>query len=246
MSRKRVVLRERARRDAEDAVDHYLREAGDQVALGFVDALEGACGYIARQPAAGSSRHAHELNMPGLCSRRFSRSSWSRSRSTRSRSRRSCAALRPRSDGVGEPLRGVIMLNELPPYFVNAASRSIGNSDTSVVTATALANLLVARPAESATRSCACKTPWKRTATGTPSTRSSAGFSLTKSGSSPAASSSANTSTRSSGLPFNSRATCRTNRLASTRARTAPARRSWVADRRCCRVVPVQGLEPRT
>ena len=42
----------------------------------------------------------------------------------------------------GDPL--VIMLDELPPYFVNAASRSIGNSDLSVVTATALANLLVA------------------------------------------------------------------------------------------------------
>ena len=42
----------------------------------------------------------------------------------------------------GNPL--VIMLDELPPYFVNAASKSIGNSDLSVVTATALANLLVA------------------------------------------------------------------------------------------------------
>ena len=42
----------------------------------------------------------------------------------------------------GEPL--VIMLDELPPYFVNAASKSIGNSDLSVVTATALSNLLVA------------------------------------------------------------------------------------------------------
>ena len=42
----------------------------------------------------------------------------------------------------GDPL--VVMLDELPPYFVNAASKSIGNSDLSVVTATALANLLVA------------------------------------------------------------------------------------------------------
>ena len=42
----------------------------------------------------------------------------------------------------GDPL--VIMLDELPPYFVNAASKSIGNSDLSVVTATALSNLLVA------------------------------------------------------------------------------------------------------
>ena len=42
----------------------------------------------------------------------------------------------------GEPL--LIMLDELPPYFVNAAAKAIGNSDLSVVTATALSNLLVA------------------------------------------------------------------------------------------------------
>ena len=39
----------------------------------------------------------------------------------------------------GEPL--VIMLDELPPYFVNAAAKSIGNSDLAAVTTTALANL---------------------------------------------------------------------------------------------------------
>ena len=42
----------------------------------------------------------------------------------------------------GEPL--VIMLDELPPYFVNAAAKSIGNSDLAAVTTTALANLLEA------------------------------------------------------------------------------------------------------
>ena len=42
----------------------------------------------------------------------------------------------------GDPL--VIMLDELQPYFVNAASKSIGNSDLAVVTTTALSNLLVA------------------------------------------------------------------------------------------------------
>lgn len=42
----------------------------------------------------------------------------------------------------GQPL--VIMLDELPPYFVNAAAKTIGNSDLSVVTGTALSNLLVA------------------------------------------------------------------------------------------------------
>lgn len=43
---------------------------------------------------------------------------------------------------AGEPL--VIMLDELPPYFEYAKSKTIGNSDLSVVTATALSNLLVA------------------------------------------------------------------------------------------------------
>ena len=42
----------------------------------------------------------------------------------------------------GEPL--VVMLDELPPYFVNAAAKSIGSSDLAAVTTTALSNLLVA------------------------------------------------------------------------------------------------------
>ncbi len=42
----------------------------------------------------------------------------------------------------GEPL--LILLDELPPYFEYAKSKGIGNSDLSVVTATALSNLLVA------------------------------------------------------------------------------------------------------
>ncbi len=42
----------------------------------------------------------------------------------------------------GEPV--LILLDELPPYFEAARSKQIGNSDLSRVTATALANLLVA------------------------------------------------------------------------------------------------------
>ena len=41
----------------------------------------------------------------------------------------------------GEPL--VILMDELQPYLVNAASKSIGNSDLATVTTTALSNLLV-------------------------------------------------------------------------------------------------------
>lgn len=40
--------------------------------------------------------------------------------------------------------RLLILLDELPPYFVSAASVQIGNSDLARVTATALANLLIA------------------------------------------------------------------------------------------------------
>ena len=42
----------------------------------------------------------------------------------------------------GEPL--LILLDELPPYFENAKSKAIGNSDLAQVTTTALSNLLVA------------------------------------------------------------------------------------------------------
>ena len=42
----------------------------------------------------------------------------------------------------GKPL--LILLDELPPYFENARSKPIGNSDLAVVTTTALSNLLVA------------------------------------------------------------------------------------------------------
>ena len=42
MSAKPVVPRDRARRDFEDAVDYYAHEAGEQIALRFIDAIESA------------------------------------------------------------------------------------------------------------------------------------------------------------------------------------------------------------
>jgi toxin ParE1/3/4 len=66
VSTKRVLPRQIARRDVEAAVDHYSREAGRDIALGFIDALEAAYVAIARHPAAGSPRYAHELGLPGL------------------------------------------------------------------------------------------------------------------------------------------------------------------------------------
>ena len=64
MSGKPVVLRERARLDIGEAVEHYLAEAGP--ALAFIDALEGACRSIGERPAVGSPRYGHELEIAGL------------------------------------------------------------------------------------------------------------------------------------------------------------------------------------
>lgn len=66
MSVKAVVPRALARRDVDEAIDHYLSEAGEKAALGFIDDLERAFSHVARRPAAGSSRYAHELDLPGL------------------------------------------------------------------------------------------------------------------------------------------------------------------------------------
>ena len=73
MTAKPVVLRELARRDVEDAVAFYTSEAGGRVALGFIDAVETAVVAIGRHPGARSARYAHELDLPGLRSRRLKR-----------------------------------------------------------------------------------------------------------------------------------------------------------------------------
>ena len=66
MSAKPVILRVQADRDIRAAVDHYLAEAGEKAALGFIAAFEQAYRHIARHPATGSPRYAHELDLPGL------------------------------------------------------------------------------------------------------------------------------------------------------------------------------------
>jgi toxin ParE1/3/4 len=66
VSGKPVVPRDSAQRDMEDAVDHYVAPSGLRTALGFIDAVERAFGHIAVQPASGSPRYAHELELPGL------------------------------------------------------------------------------------------------------------------------------------------------------------------------------------
>ncbi len=66
MRGKPVVPRALARRDVEEAIDHYRREAGAGAAVGFVDSLEAAFALIGDHPAAGSPCSAHELDLPGL------------------------------------------------------------------------------------------------------------------------------------------------------------------------------------
>lgn len=63
---KPVVPRDRANRDVDDAVAYYLKEHAEQAALGLVDALEDAYALLSRHPAIGTSRYAHELDIPGL------------------------------------------------------------------------------------------------------------------------------------------------------------------------------------
>jgi toxin ParE1/3/4 len=63
---KKVVPRERANRDVDEAINYYLSENAPEAALGFIEALEQAYGYIGRHPSAGSLRYAGELNLPGL------------------------------------------------------------------------------------------------------------------------------------------------------------------------------------
>jgi toxin ParE1/3/4 len=63
---KPIVPREQANRDVDQALEYYLNEAGAQVALDFIDALERAYMHISRHPASGSTRYSVELNLPGL------------------------------------------------------------------------------------------------------------------------------------------------------------------------------------
>ena len=66
MTGKPIVLREQARRDVDEAVEHYLAEARAAVALAFIEGLEEAFGRVGEHPASGSPRYARELDLPGL------------------------------------------------------------------------------------------------------------------------------------------------------------------------------------
>ncbi len=59
-------LRAAAERDVEDAVVYYRDEAGPQIALDFLDALEVAIAHLCDYPLSGSLRFAFELEIPDL------------------------------------------------------------------------------------------------------------------------------------------------------------------------------------
>jgi toxin ParE1/3/4 len=63
---KQAVPRPEAQRDIDEAVDYYLREAGVEAAMGLIDSIQKAYLHLSRYPQTGSSRYAHELDLPGL------------------------------------------------------------------------------------------------------------------------------------------------------------------------------------
>lgn len=76
MIAKRIVPRAQARADADIAIEHYMTEAGADVALAFIAALEQAYAFIGEASAAGSPRWSQELNLPGLRSCRLKGFPW--------------------------------------------------------------------------------------------------------------------------------------------------------------------------
>lgn len=66
MKSRPVVPRAAASQDVDRTIDYYLREGSAVAALGFIASLEKAYRHIARSPASGSPRYAHELDIPGL------------------------------------------------------------------------------------------------------------------------------------------------------------------------------------
>jgi len=59
-------LRERAAADIDRTVEYYRTEAGTDVALRFVDAIEHAISQISRSPESGSLRFSFELEIHEL------------------------------------------------------------------------------------------------------------------------------------------------------------------------------------
>ncbi len=59
-------LRALAANDIDAAAAYYRNEAGPQIALDFVDALEAAINHLLEHPFTGSLRFGYELEIPEL------------------------------------------------------------------------------------------------------------------------------------------------------------------------------------
>jgi toxin ParE1/3/4 len=70
---KRIVPREAAEQDIDDAVDFYADTAGPDVAWGFVAAVQAAYRVIGEQPGMGSPRYADLIEGEGLRHRKLTR-----------------------------------------------------------------------------------------------------------------------------------------------------------------------------
>lgn len=73
MKAKPIVPRERAQQDVDETIAYYFEEGSVPAAFGFIAALERAYVHIGRNPATGSLRYAHSLNLHGLRSWPLSR-----------------------------------------------------------------------------------------------------------------------------------------------------------------------------
>ena len=66
MAARPVQFRHLASADLDAAIDYYLSEAGQDVALRFVDAVERTARRAGKNPQLGTLRFAYELGLPGL------------------------------------------------------------------------------------------------------------------------------------------------------------------------------------
>ena len=66
MKPSRLIPRGTAVRDAEEATDYYVQEAGDAVAYRFIDALHAAYDSIRANPGIGSPRLGGLIGIPAL------------------------------------------------------------------------------------------------------------------------------------------------------------------------------------
>lgn len=60
------ALRLAAQNDIERAFSHYLDAAGADVAVGFLDEVDGALSHLETHPATGSPRYGELCEVPGL------------------------------------------------------------------------------------------------------------------------------------------------------------------------------------